>query len=612
MSRAPLASMGGVAVVCAPLASTERATMSRASRASRVCRVSRVSRVTHAILAGSVGRVSPVGNVSQLIRVCVLLFTVVATLSLAATPAQAEHPGAAQDSGRLRAVRPAAWKAFTLEGYFRTRAAVLHNLDLDRGGTPTTGAPIFPVPLAGGQVLGSADARLRLDLGVNVGDVVKAKVRVDALDGLVLGSTPGGFPPTRWSQAPWASTTQVPPRAGANAFLDSIRVKEVWGEVLLPIGVVRFGRMALPRWGLGLVSGGPEDLDDDYDDLVDRIGFATSLADHLVGVSFDINAIGPTSANSAGGMTNSRQAIDLELQDNVYTLSVAFARLHDEPALRRRRAASKPTFSYGVYATWRWQVADFPGFYAAGIAGEDLTLDAADAVPRRMNAVLADGWLRVHTGPVRLEVEAAYGWAKIEDPTGLVTVSLPEITANQFGGVFEAEVEALNERVFVELGVGLASGDSAPGLGIAPPVGQATSAPGDFDGPQFDLRGDTTVDNFRFHPNYRIDLVFWRRIAGSVTDAVYFRPQLTLVAGPAFRARLWGVVSVAVQPESTPGGDPFYGGEIDLEAEWSPVAGFVARGQYGLFLPGAALRNRDRSLTAQPAQVARLILAVTW
>ena len=534
------------------------------------------------------------------------------TLLALAAPAQAAHPGSGQNTAGLRKVRPAAWEAFTLDGYFRARGGMLHNLDLDRGGTPTTGEPIFPVPLSGGQVLGSADARLRLDLGIDVGDVVRAKVRVDALDGLVLGSTPEGLPATRWSQTPWASTRQLPPSAGANAFVDSIRVKEVWGEVLLPIGVLRFGRMALPRWGLGLVSGGPEDLDDDYDDLVDRIGFATSLADHLLGVSFDINAVGPTSANSQGGITSSRQAIDLELQDNVYTLSLAFARLHDDPALRRRRAAGKPTFSYGVYATWRWQVADFPAFYAAGLAGEDLDLGEDDAVPRRMNAVLADGWLRLHAGPVRLELEAAYGWAKIEDPTGLVTVSLPEITANQFGGVFEAEVEAIDRTLFVELGVGLASGDSAPGLGIAPAVGQATSAPGDFDGPQFDLRGDTTVDNFRFHPNYRIDLVFWRNIAGAVTDAVYLRPQLTVVAGPSFTARLWGVVSLAVQPDSTPGGHPLYGGEIDLEAEWSPVAGFVARAQYGLFLPGEGLRNVERGLVAQPAQVARLVLAVTW
>lgn len=533
-------------------------------------------------------------------------------LTLVAAPALAGPPGTGQNTGGIRPGRTPLAEILTLDGYFRARGSVLHNLDLDRGGTPTTGAPVFPVPPSGMQVLASADARLRLDLGIHVGDVVNARVRVDALDGLVLGSTPEGYPPNRWSQTPWASLRQVPPAEGFNAFVDSVRIKEAWGEVLTPIGVIRFGRMALPRWGLGLVTGGEEDLDDDYDDLVDRVAFATSLADHLVGVSFDINAVGPTSANSTGGSTTLRQPIDIELQDNVYTLSVAFARLHDYAAIARRRRAGKPTFSYGLYATWRWQLADFPGFYAQGLAGEDDTYEVADAVPRRMNAVQADGWFRAHLGPVRLEIEAAYGWAKIEDPSGLSTVSLPELGANQFGGVFEAEVEAVPRRVFAELGIGVASGDPAPGLGIAPTVGQATSAPGDFDGPQFDLRGDTSVDNFRFHPNYRVDLVFWRHIAGAVTDAVYLRPQVTLLANDAFAARIWGVVSLAMHASSTPGNDVFYGGEIDLEAEWTPVAGFTARGQYGLFLPGAALNNPDAGLQAKPAQVARLILAVTW
>ncbi len=524
----------------------------------------------------------------------------------------AEHPGAGQATGQVRKKRPAAWEIFTLDGYFRTRANLLHNLDLDRGGTPTTGDPFFPIPAGGGQVLGSADARLRLDLGIEVGDVVRAKVRVDALDGLVLGSTPDGFPPSRWTQTPWASLSQNPPSAGVNAFLDSIRIKEAWGEVLLPVGVLRFGRMALPRWGLGVVTGGPADLDDDWDDLVDRVAFATSLKDHLLGVSFDINAVGPTSANSRGGDTRTGQALDLELQDNVYTLSVAFARLHDAAAIARRRDAGKLTFSYGAYATWRWQVADFPGYYAQGIDGESAVWTDDQAVARRLNAVQADLWLRLHAGPLRLEFEGVYGYLRVEDPTAVPTVSLPTLTSNQFGGVLEAEVEAVRDRVFVELGLGLASGDPAPGLGVAPPIGQVGSQPGDFDGPQFDLGDDHAVDNFRFHPNYRIDLVFWRHIAGTVTDAFTVRPQLTLRSGPAFTARIWGVVSAALEASSTPSNERLWGGEIDVEAEWTPVAGFVARAQYGLFLPGPALNNLEQSLDAKPAQVARLILAVTW
>ncbi|MCO4773150.1 MAG: hypothetical protein KDA24_24155, partial [Deltaproteobacteria bacterium] len=251
---------------------------------------------------------------------------------------------------------------FDLDGSLRTRWGLMMNMDLDRGLTPSTGQPIYPVPLSGGQILGSADARVRLDLGVHVGEVVQARVRIDALDGLVLGSTPEGFPADRWAQTPWAGLGQLPPTSGRNSFVDSIRLEYAYGSVLTPIGALMFGRMPLPRWGLGIVTGREEDLDDDFDHAVDRLGFVSSLGDHLLGVALDINAVGPTTGNSFGGAV-SREQVDLELQDNLYTATVSFVRDHDEASHVRRRAAKKPTISYGAYSTFRWQLVDFPTFY---------------------------------------------------------------------------------------------------------------------------------------------------------------------------------------------------------------------------------------------------------
>ena len=47
---------------------------------------------------------------------------------------------------------------------------------------------------------------------------------------------------------------------------------------------------------------------------------------------------------------------------------------------------------------------------------------------------------------------------------------------------------------------------------------------------------DRTVDNFRFHPDYRIDRILFREIIGTVTDAVYLRPhaRATLAKNEAF------------------------------------------------------------------------------
>lgn len=539
--------------------------------------------------------------------------TILAILALGLVPTPGWGQAGAPPARKARRAPPKVSEIFDLDGYFRVRGSLLHNLDLDRGPTPTTGQPIFPIPASDGQILGSADARLRADLHITVGSVVTAKVRLDALDGLVLGSTPEGFPPTRWTQQPWATTRQIAPASGFNAFVDSIRVKEAWGQVMTPVGALAFGRMDLPAWGLGMMTGRAEDLDDDWDNPVDRLAFVTSLADHLIGVAFDINAVGPISANSKGGLTTTGQPIDLQLEDNVYGLSLSFLRDHGVPALRRRQAAGKATVSYGAFATWRWQALDFPDAHVQGLDAYEQSWSEDDAVPRKLHAVVGDGWVRLAAGPLRLEVEAAYAWARVGDPSPQAAISLPALTSSQFGAVLEAEVEIIPDRVFVELGGGLATGDSAPGLGIAPPVGQATSQPGDLDGPQFDYStGDHSVNNFRFHPGYRVDLVFWRSIAGAITDAAFVRPELTLRPDPHFEAVVSGIVSLAMKPAGTPGRALLYGGEIDVSARWTPVPGFEGRLDYGVFLPGGALANLDLDVSAQPAQVLRGVLGVKW
>lgn len=510
--------------------------------------------------------------------------------------------------------RPAPIKTpewFDFDGHLRTRWGLFGNLDLDRGLTPSTGQPIYPVPLNGGQLLGHADARVRLDIGVHVGELVAAKIRIDALDGLALGSTPEGFPADRWAQQPWAGLGQVPAAAGRNAFVDSLRLEYAYGEVLTPIGLLVFGRMPLPRWGLGIVTGRAEDLDDDFDHSVDRLGFATSLADHLLGVSFDVNAIGPTTATSTGGAV-SREQVDLTLQDNLYTVSLSFARLHDDASVLRRRSAGKATVAYGTYATLRFQQVDFPTFYAGGIASEDTQFADSDAVARRMWALMVDGWFRLNAGPVRAELEVAYMHAHVGDASALPGVSVEPLTGDQLGAALEIEGEVVRDRLFIELGAGLATGDPAPGIGVAPVVGQIRSEAGDLDGPQFDFAGDVRIDNFRFHPNFRVDQIFWRRIVGAVSDAVYLRPEIVWAPNPTIELALSGTVSFAMMKSSTPGDHPLYGGEIDLGLRWSPVPGFAARVEGAVFLPGAGLRNLDAGLTAKPAGLARTVLAVVF
>ncbi len=100
------------------------------------------------------------------------------------------------------------------------------------------------------------------------------------------------------------------------------------------------------------------------------------------------------------------------------------------------------------------------------------------------------------------------------------------VTSTQFGAVIETEFLDPNGLVTFGLDAGLASGDSAPGFGSYPRLGQSYGRPGDIDAPQANVPYDNTIDNFRFHPDYRIDQILFREIIGTITDAaIYLRPH---------------------------------------------------------------------------------------
>ena len=149
------------------------------------------------------------------------------------------------------------------QGEMRLRGALFHNLDLDRGPTPS-GEPLFPVPLSdpSAQMLAHADMRMRTDFAFHAPfGAVAAKLRLDMLDNLSLGSAPNGPPSSATGQDPAPV---------------AIRVKRAWAEVVTPIGVLAAGRMG-SHWGLGLLTHGGDGVDSDGGDASDRIVFAQAV-----------------------------------------------------------------------------------------------------------------------------------------------------------------------------------------------------------------------------------------------------------------------------------------------------------------------------------------------
>ena len=472
-----------------------------------------------------------------------------------------------------------------IHGSFRLREQGLFNLDLDRG-LDSRGQPVFPVPLSGGQMLEAGDLRARTDVALYAPGVgVAVKARIDWLDNVAIGGQPdlaNGTPATSPGQRPTV-----------------VVVKRAWGEVLTPFGVLAAGRMGA-HFGLGIAANGGDCDDCDKGDAADRVAFVAPLAGHFLAVAWDVAARGPFTQSRDGG-----HPIALETTDSASGVTLALLKMHSSAALARRADAGRTSVEYGAYVAVRSQAKDVPATYLP-TATPPTTFTSNDLVARGFSALTAGGWLRITRRGLRLEAELAHARADIEQPSLVpgTEITIP-VTSRQLG--FATELELRSAWGALGLKAGYASGDDAPGFGAFPRLGEAAPQPGAFDGPQANLPGDHTVDNFRFHPDYRIDQILFREIIGTVTDAIYLRPSATAQLMKVGKGRLEAsaalIASWAVESASTPGGDSGLGIEIDPELRYATREGFAAAITPAVFLPGPAFDNT--MLEAKPAYAVR-------
>lgn len=511
-------------------------------------------------------------------------------LALALAPSTA-HATGFSDHGQDLHAEPESTLA--LGGYFRLRGTLFYNLDLDRGPTPS-GELLFPVPLSdpNGQTLAAADMRLRTDLAVYApGGGLAVKVRIDWLDNVSLGGAPEGIPSATSSQ-----------RASESAVV----VKRAYGEALTPFGLLAAGRMG-SHWGLGMLTNGGDCADCDSGDAADRIAFVTPLASHLWAVAYDFSAMGPFVPDRTG-----RRAIDVEPRASVHTVTAAVMHWTDPDRIALRRDAGKASFDYGAYASHRWQNRDVPATFLP--TAQPVPIDAGQVTARGYTATAVDLWLRLVAPGFRVEAEAAYLTATVDQPSLIPGVELRDpATSRQLGAALQSDVGDPLDALGGGLDAGYASGDSAPGFGAFPAVNEPAPAAGDLDGPQARPPFDTEVNNFRFHPDYHVDRILFREIIGTVTDAVYVRPHLRadVFRFPTGRleARLAAIASWAVNAESAPGREHALGIEIDPTLAYASKDGFEVALEQATLFPLAGLDNPELGLSAQPAQLWRLRLA---
>jgi uncharacterized protein (TIGR04551 family) len=610
----------------------------------------------------------------------------------ALTKQGAERPAAANAVG----IRPSevfaedwwsqARPSVEFHGYFRVRTELFHQFALGRRDpasialwpqpadnhyVPTSGeAQIVrlcgddptatPLDACENNTQLGANMRFRLNPELHISDNLRIHSQIDIFDNLVLGSTPEGYVnvpapgggytvAARGGYAPLGafSTTSWAPVAGQTSLTDSIVAKRAWGEYTTPVGLLRFGRMP-NHWGLGMVYNSGDGYDSDWQSTVDRIMFTTGIKkyDLYFTGAWDHMGIGATSARYT---EQQGQPYNLANADDVNQYVAIIARKRDPEMQLLDLAKGLPVINGGIYFAYRSQTLanDDSASSNAQSLGQSPTNVRLGYTRRGAEFFMPDLWLQFLYKKFRFEAEAAMIYGTIEStgttgrPTGNLTgqPSVVDVnpldssdvgyTVQSFGVTTQAEFRAMEDKLRLDFGFGWASGD--PDVeGLAPSK----------TGLDPQLTADRTYSMFRFHPDYRVDLIFWRNIMSRVQGAYYFKPQVQYdFARDPNGQRLGGSASVIWSRASefiqTPGNKRDLGVELDVSLYFQAkdgslndgidkMGGFYTALQYGVFfplggldyLPGELTRyanaNNQAQLTTATAQAFRLYLGVMF
>jgi uncharacterized protein (TIGR04551 family) len=585
-------------------------------------------------------------------------------------PASTENETGNQSQARRRT------KVVEFDGYFRTRTDYLYKMNMDQGYNPGNGRPAalppFPIPIeclkdypgnasagttqgtaisCGDKSLANGNLRLRIEPTLNISDQVRVRTQLDVFDNLILGSTPdsqvnpyipdqttssGGNQPGQTNAAAPTdamSTTQ-------NSYASSILAKRAWGEVDTELGSLRFGRMPW-HFGRGMYFNRGECADCEGGTTVDRLMILTTVYRHQLALAWDFGAQGyhvgytDLGQHNVGGFP-----LDLTNKDDVTQFTAALTKIDDDKTWRERISAGEVVVNYGAQVVYRSQdqstfnikPASGSGYannpqnpLSANDLGNSLTVD--------VNALLfiPSIWFKLGWKALTLEFEGTMLAGKMGDagPLRRDAVTDKSMRILQAGWVFASQLKLYGDSLFIGFETGGATGDQAE---------MAYAPNGNAYYPYLNYRwkfvpqpaGDRNLNDFHFSPEYHVDEILFRRILGTVSNAIYFKPSvaywLSLDSSKIREVGVSGsaIYSIAPVPVSTPGNSINYGLELDLGLQYRNLReNFFAGITWGVFWPMAALArsvggDASRPLWTAPgedanaAQVVRTFIGIRF
>lgn len=524
------------------------------------------------------------------------------------------------EEGSLAQIIPAdIYPRVDWNGSFRLRSIAAINYDLDTDGTSAI-LPPLETYVSGAtpdkeenaivdpekDTLWTTNMRLRIEPQIQITEGIGVHLEVDLLDNVVLGSTPARGEDTLRPDLSRGLTnsSQTSPRERA-WYEDAVQVNEAYGMAATLFGEIRAGRMD-DTWGLGMWLNDGDCHDCDYGTNVDRIMVRTGMAGYygMATIDFPDEGLSSQTPNRLGGQPYDLSQVDDADQWTFAVMSKALTR--EELELRQKKLLDDDAIVVegGLLYRYRTQAGLFD---TTAFANETLSPDSPPTLAYYGSALhvfdLAGDltWHPDYDTLVNIRLEALLGFGTIDNTTGLPVGGDSEPTVSDAINCFDETIRAANadrclqdDENILQYGLAMESDIKLKGpvtFGLNAGFASGGSAR------NYGTDGTANYDFFRFNPDYHVDLILFRNVIGTVTNAAYYNPHLSVefLKGSDRHVQfdIDGIFSHALDAEATPGGEAMLGVEFDGALRYVVLDVFEAALEAGVLFPLEGLGARE-------------------
>ncbi len=422
-------------------------------------------------------------------------------------------------------------------GLFRLRTGIRNNFDLDTQGSSRFLPPVESYTPTGNPADSEAESHwstnmsLRLEPTIFITEDIKIHTEIAFLDNVILGSQSI----SQHSDNPLKDRTAI---GDQFSFNNLIEINELYGEVNTIFATLYAGRMD-DVWGLGMYTNSGDCNDCNFGNHVDRAKLQTNLFGFYLTGTWDFPNEGVTTRSpfSFGGQPYDISQID---EADQWTISVEkVARTREELEKQSNALLEENAWVPEGGIQYRYQSQE--GAFVSGLGDSFDPAAPPTLIYKGASVHVVDAWGRLLYQPeedrfikLNLEVLGAFGnvdnvtngpVGEPENNEALINCFNEDVRAGnqarctrddsgnstqrsltQFGLALETEFR-FNSPVIFGLNGGIASGGDSAAWGTS---------------------GKPDLDFFRFNPDYHVDLILFREVIGTVTNAYYVNPNLKL------------------------------------------------------------------------------------